>query len=251
MSAMATDMITNIKNNIQTNFISYIKRYVNSSFRKVNNKLLAMKFLSPSDYVKWPFFAQWICFAYNSVPHETLGHVAPLFWNGLWHTPHFRLRPPYLSPQLGPYPRGGGLSTTLRHPPPNIIFLPEWAAAVIRVSVAAFHCLNAPSYQILHHIRNQLHVYWHPPNRPLNRPTAQPLTHIQPLANLPVNKLVDTHTWHARRQSWFYFFKLPTSLFFAFSLVQNISHFSMAPKTSQSLLFRSVFTNGLGGILQP
>jgi hypothetical protein len=31
---MATDMITNIENNIKLNFISYIKRFVNSSFRK-------------------------------------------------------------------------------------------------------------------------------------------------------------------------------------------------------------------------
>jgi hypothetical protein len=40
LSAMATDMITNINNNIQINFISYIKRFVNSSFRKVNNELI-------------------------------------------------------------------------------------------------------------------------------------------------------------------------------------------------------------------
>jgi hypothetical protein len=37
---MATDMLTNIENNIKLNFISYIKRFVNSSFRKINNEIL-------------------------------------------------------------------------------------------------------------------------------------------------------------------------------------------------------------------
>ena len=36
----ATDMITNIENNIKINFMSYVKRFVNSSFRKGNNELL-------------------------------------------------------------------------------------------------------------------------------------------------------------------------------------------------------------------
>ena len=33
-------MITNIENNIKINFIAYVKRFVNSSFRKINNELL-------------------------------------------------------------------------------------------------------------------------------------------------------------------------------------------------------------------
>jgi transposase InsO family protein len=37
----------------------------------------AMKFLSPSDYVQWPRFAQRICFAHNSVSHDTLGSLSP------------------------------------------------------------------------------------------------------------------------------------------------------------------------------
>jgi hypothetical protein len=37
---MATDMLTNIENNIKLNFISYIRRFVNSSFRKINNEIL-------------------------------------------------------------------------------------------------------------------------------------------------------------------------------------------------------------------
>ena len=36
----ATDIITNIENNIKLNFISYVKRFVNSSFKKINNQLL-------------------------------------------------------------------------------------------------------------------------------------------------------------------------------------------------------------------
>jgi hypothetical protein len=36
-----------------------------------------MKFLSPSDYLQWPRFSQRICFAHNSVPHETLGSISP------------------------------------------------------------------------------------------------------------------------------------------------------------------------------
>jgi len=40
LNYMATDMLTNIENNIKINFMSYIKRFVNSSFRKANNELL-------------------------------------------------------------------------------------------------------------------------------------------------------------------------------------------------------------------
>ena len=37
---MATDMLTNIENNIKMNFIKYVKRFVNSSFKIKNNELL-------------------------------------------------------------------------------------------------------------------------------------------------------------------------------------------------------------------
>ena len=40
LNYMATDMITNIENNIKLNFISYVKKFVNSSFKKSNNELL-------------------------------------------------------------------------------------------------------------------------------------------------------------------------------------------------------------------
>jgi hypothetical protein len=37
---MATDMITNIENNIKLHFIKYLNRFVNSSFKLINNELL-------------------------------------------------------------------------------------------------------------------------------------------------------------------------------------------------------------------
>ena len=37
---MATDMLTNIENNIKLIFISYVRRFDNSSFRKQNNNIL-------------------------------------------------------------------------------------------------------------------------------------------------------------------------------------------------------------------
>jgi hypothetical protein len=37
---MATDMMTNIENNIKLNFISYVKRFVNSSFIKEHNEII-------------------------------------------------------------------------------------------------------------------------------------------------------------------------------------------------------------------
>jgi transposase InsO family protein len=37
----------------------------------------SMKFLSPSEYLAWPTFAQRICFAYNAVPHESIASVSP------------------------------------------------------------------------------------------------------------------------------------------------------------------------------
>ncbi len=40
LNYMSVDILTNIENNIKLNFISYVKRFVNSSFRKINNDLL-------------------------------------------------------------------------------------------------------------------------------------------------------------------------------------------------------------------
>jgi hypothetical protein len=40
INSMATDILTNIENNIKMHFFKYINRFVNSSFRKINNDLL-------------------------------------------------------------------------------------------------------------------------------------------------------------------------------------------------------------------
>jgi len=40
LNYMAIDMLTNIENNIKLNFISYVKKFVNSSFKKINNEIL-------------------------------------------------------------------------------------------------------------------------------------------------------------------------------------------------------------------
>jgi hypothetical protein len=37
----------------------------------------AMRYLSPSQYNNWPTYAQRIVFAYNSVPHGSIGNLSP------------------------------------------------------------------------------------------------------------------------------------------------------------------------------
>jgi len=37
---MAEDMVTNIENNIKQNFFTYVKRFVNASFKKQHNDIL-------------------------------------------------------------------------------------------------------------------------------------------------------------------------------------------------------------------
>ncbi len=36
-----------------------------------------MRYLSPSQYNNWSTYAQRIVFAYNSMPHESIGHLSP------------------------------------------------------------------------------------------------------------------------------------------------------------------------------
>jgi len=40
INSMATDILTNIENNIKMHFLKYVNRFVNSSFKKINNNLL-------------------------------------------------------------------------------------------------------------------------------------------------------------------------------------------------------------------
>ncbi len=37
---MCVDMLTNIENNIKLNFFKYVNRFVNSTYKKVNNELV-------------------------------------------------------------------------------------------------------------------------------------------------------------------------------------------------------------------
>ena len=40
INSMATDILTNIENNIKLHFFKYVNRFVNSSFKKINNELI-------------------------------------------------------------------------------------------------------------------------------------------------------------------------------------------------------------------
>jgi hypothetical protein len=89
----------------------------------------AMRFLSPSDYLNWPRFAQRICFAHNSVSHESLGSLLP-FEMDHGAPPNLPFAPPDPalqfpdqdeSPDLGPAPS------------------PDAFVDALRTSVLAFH----------------------------------------------------------------------------------------------------------------
>jgi transposase InsO family protein len=97
----------------------------------------SIKFLSPSDYLLWPSFAQRICFSYNSVPHESLAGTSP-FEMDYGTPPVSAFAPPDPQP-TPPFPddtfdnsQQGLQLTTLS---------PALAASAIQVSVAAFHRL--------------------------------------------------------------------------------------------------------------
>ncbi len=89
----------------------------------------AMRFLSPSDYLNWPRFSQRICFAYNSVAHESLGLISPFEMDH--GTP----------PQL-PFAPPDPLLTIPDHdqsPDPGPSPSPEEFITALRTSVLAFH----------------------------------------------------------------------------------------------------------------
>jgi hypothetical protein len=96
----------------------------------------SMKFLSPADYLVWPSFAQRICFAYNSVPHDSLAAVSP-FEMDCGAPPVSAFAPPtpdstfdtpdhVLDDSQQTLPNTTPISSTL-------------TAAAIQTSVAAFH----------------------------------------------------------------------------------------------------------------
>jgi hypothetical protein len=95
----------------------------------------AMKFLSPTDYLNWPSFAQRICFAHNAVPHESLGLTFP-FEMDFGTAPVSAFAPPLpLDPSD---PTCDDENSQQLITPPKVIS-PEWAASAIQISVAAFH----------------------------------------------------------------------------------------------------------------
>ena len=96
----------------------------------------AMKFLSPTDYERWPSFAQRICYAYNSVPHESIGDVAPLEMD-FGASPVSAFAPPNPTDDTTPDNDDDDSQQSLT--PPALGLSPGLAAAAIRISVAAFH----------------------------------------------------------------------------------------------------------------
>jgi hypothetical protein len=89
-----------------------------------------MKLLSPDEYLHWPLFSQRICFAHNSVSHESLGGLCPFSMD-------------FGSPPASPF---FPAITALPHPdddaprddPPSPISPTAYADA-LRTSSAAFH----------------------------------------------------------------------------------------------------------------
>jgi hypothetical protein len=93
-----------------------------------------MRYLSPSQYLNWPLYAQRIVFAYNSVPHESIGHISPfeMDFTSLSKSPFSPVDPDLTFPDL--------------EDPPNLELTPVSTEAFIqalRISVHAFHSFAA------------------------------------------------------------------------------------------------------------
>ena len=101
----------------------------------------AMRYLSPSQYLVWPTYAQRICFAYNSVPHDSIAQLSP-FEMDFGAPPKSPFGPPDPALQI----------VDLEDPPdfdPAAPVSPEELAAALRVSVQAFHALALAHKQFL------------------------------------------------------------------------------------------------------
>jgi hypothetical protein len=95
----------------------------------------AMKFLSPSDYSNWPAFRQRICFAYNSVPHDSLEQVSPF---------EMDFGMPAVSAFAPPHPdyrhdEDNTDDDSQQALPVPTTLSPTAIAEAIKISVAAFH----------------------------------------------------------------------------------------------------------------
>jgi len=91
-----------------------------------------MRYLSPSQYSHWPAYAQRICYAYNSVPHDSIAHLSP-FEMDFASPPTSPFGPPDPAILLQPNDQ--------LHAPSSVS--PAEFAASLRVSVQAFHVLAA------------------------------------------------------------------------------------------------------------
>ncbi len=91
-----------------------------------------MRYLSPSQYSHWPAYAQRICYAYNSVPHDSIAHLSPF---------EMDFASPPTSP-FGPPDPALLLQTNDQLHAPSSVSPAEFAAA-LRISVQTFHALAA------------------------------------------------------------------------------------------------------------
>jgi hypothetical protein len=93
----------------------------------------AMRYLSPSQYDTWHLYAQRICYAYNSVPHDSIGQLSP-FEMDFAFPPNSPFGPPdsalSLCDQVDP-----------RNLNPNALVSPAEFAAALRLSIQAFHTM--------------------------------------------------------------------------------------------------------------
>jgi hypothetical protein len=94
----------------------------------------SMRYLSPSQYTQWPKFAQRICFAYNSVPHESIGQLSPFEMD-------------FAAPPQSPFgPPNPTIDVPDNTDPPNhdpSQVSPDEFAAALRTSMHAFHSFAA------------------------------------------------------------------------------------------------------------
>jgi hypothetical protein len=94
----------------------------------------AMRYLSPSQYSNWPQFAQRICFAYNSVPHDSIGQLSPFEMD-------------FAAPPQSPFgPPNPTIIVPDNHDPPipdPSPISPEDFATALRTSMHAFHSFAA------------------------------------------------------------------------------------------------------------
>jgi hypothetical protein len=94
----------------------------------------SMRYLSQTQYTQWPQFAQRICFAYNSVPHDSIGHISPFEMD-------------FAAPPQSPFgPPNPLLAVPDNYDPPNDDIAevsPEDFADALRISMHAFHSFAA------------------------------------------------------------------------------------------------------------